>query len=100
MNAFSISRTHALGVVAVLMLAAIFTPGQAAAPPEIVNFEADPVNALVPGTELSFRLEGTPRATATVSVSGIEQPIPLRETDVGVYEGRYTIRQRDRLPSD
>ena len=48
---------------------------------------------LGPGTELSFRLEGTPQAQATVSISGISQPIPLRETEAGIYEGRYTIRR-------
>jgi len=64
---------------------------------EIIRFEADRVHELSPGTELMFRLEGTPQATATVAVSGIRQPITLRETEAGWYEGSYTIRTNDRL---
>ena len=67
---------------------------------EISRFEANRVNDLSPGTDLTFRLEGTPQATATVTVSGIRQPITLRETDTGWYEGSYTIRSGDRLPSN
>ena len=66
---------------------------------EIVRFDANRVHDLSPGTELVFRLEGTPRATATVTISGVRQPITLRETDAGFYEGSYTLRTSDRLPS-
>src|SRR5919201_3950944 len=101
MNTCAVGRTHVPGVLALLalLLGALLTSAQVAAPPEILHFEADPVDALEPGTELSFRLEGTPRAQATVSISGITHPIPLRETEAGVYEGRYTIRRTDTLPS-
>jgi hypothetical protein len=100
MHACAVGRTHVLDILAMLalLLGALLTSAQAAAPPEIRHFEADPVDVLGPGTELSFRLEGTPKAQATVSMSGIKQPIPLRETEVGVYEGRYTIRQTETLP--
>lgn len=67
---------------------------------EIVRFDANSVNDLSPGTELLFRLEGTPQATATVTLSGVRQPITLRETSTGYYEGRYTIRTSDRLSSN
>ncbi len=67
---------------------------------EISRFDANRVNELSPGTDLTFRLEGTPQATAMVTVSGLRQPITLRETDTGVYEGSYTIRTGDRLPSN
>ena len=66
---------------------------------EIVRFEANRVDDLSPGTELVFRLEGTPQATAMVTVSGLRQPIALNETSNGYYEGGYTIRTNDRLPS-
>lgn len=66
---------------------------------EIYRFEANHVNDLSPGTELMFRLEGTPQATAMVTVSGLRQPITLNETSSGYYEGSYTIRTSDRLPS-
>ena len=85
MHACAVGRTHVLDVLAMLalLLGALLTSAQAAAPPEIRHFEADPVDVLGPGTELSFRLEGTPKAQATVSISGIKQPIPLRETAAG-----------------
>jgi len=67
---------------------------------EIVRFDANPVNELVPGTELVFRLEGTPQARATVTISGLRQPITLRETNSGFYEGSYTLRTDDRVPSN
>jgi hypothetical protein len=67
---------------------------------EISRFDANRVNDLSPGTELVFRLEGTPQATATVTVSGIRQPITLNETSSGYYEGRYTIRTNDRLSNN
>ena len=66
---------------------------------EISRFDANRVHDLSPGTDLTFRLEGTPQATAMVTVSGLRQPITLRETDTGWYEGSYTIRTGDRLPS-
>jgi hypothetical protein len=101
MTAGAVGHTPVPSVWAMLalLLGALLTSAQAAAPPEIRHFEADPVDVLGPGTELSFRLEGTPQAQATVSISGITQPIPLRETEGGVYEGRYTIRRTDTLPS-
>jgi hypothetical protein len=98
MHSCAVDRTPVPGVMAVLLLGALLTWAQAAAPPEIMHFEAEPVDALVPGTELTFRLEGTPKANATVAISGLKRPIPLREIEVGVYEGRYTIRQADTLP--
>jgi hypothetical protein len=101
MHPYAVNGTHVPGVWALLalLLGALLTAAQAATPPEIRHFDADPVDALGPGTELRFRLEGTPKAQATVSISGLTQPIPLRETAAGVYEGRYTIRQSDPLPS-
>jgi len=71
-----------------------------AASPEINRFEANPVNTFAPGTELVFYLEGTPQATATVMISGLKQPITLRETGLGWYEGSYTLRTNDRIPGN
>ena len=100
MHISAVDRPYVPAVLAllVLLLGALLLAAPAAAPPEILHFEAEPVDVLGPGTELSFRLEGTPKAQATVSISGIKQPIPLRETEAGVYEGRYTIRRTDTLP--
>lgn len=102
MNTFSFGRKHGAACMAVLLLllGAILPSAQTADAQEIVNFTANPVDAVAPGTELSFRLEGTPQAKASVSISGIRQPISLRETSAGFYEGSYTIRTNDRLPSN
>src|SRR5438876_1103938 len=79
MNTFSFGRKHrAAGMaVLVLLLGAILTSAQTADAQEIVNFTANPVNGLEPGTELIFRLEGSPQARASVSINGIRQPISL-----------------------
>jgi len=87
-----------LGLLCVLTVGAL--TASVADALEISRFEANRVNDLSPGTDLTFRLEGTPQATAMVTVSGIRQPITLRETDTGWYEGSYTIRAGDRLPSN
>jgi len=102
MNTFAFGRKYGAAFMAVLLLllGAILTSAQTADAQEIVNFTANPVDALVPGTELTFRLEGTPQARASVSINGIRQPISLRETSAGFYEGSYTISTNDRLPSN
>lgn len=100
MHTISFGRKHGAACMAMLLLGALLTSAQIADAQEVVNFTANPVDALVPGTELTFRLEGTPQARAAVSVSGIRQPIALRETSAGFYEGSYTIRTNDRLSSN
>lgn len=88
--------------VLVLALGSIvaFAPQAAAkkpvAPPEIENFSVTP-EELFPGAELTFTVEGTARASASVRISGIERTIPLKEVSAGVYEGRYTVRRGDRM---
>lgn len=98
--------THFLNrkcLIGLLGFFAALTVGVLAAPVadaiEIVRFDANPVYELAPGTELVFRLEGTPQARATVTIKGIKPPITLSETSAGYYEGSYTIRTNDRLPS-
>ena len=80
---------------------ATFAPTAAAeksyAPPEIEieNFSVTP-EYLFPGAELEFTVEGTPRAKASVHISGINRTIPLKEVAEGVYEGSYIIKRTDR----
>jgi len=87
-----------LGVLCVLTVGAL--TASVADALEIIRFDANRVQDLSPGTDVTFRLEGTPQATAMVTISGLRQPITLRETDTGLYEGSYTIRTGDRLPSN
>ncbi len=65
--------------------------------PTISSFEIDQSDQLIPGSDIDFTLEGTPRGQASVRLSGINKNIVLREVDSGVYEGSYTLSRRDRL---
>lgn len=65
--------------------------------PQITNLSIDTSDALTPGSDINFTLEGTPKAQATVRLSGVAKNILLREVDPGVYEGSYTLSRRDRL---
>lgn len=75
-------------------------PGGAAsanATPRIERFEVDPPSSLVPGAELIFTLAGSPGGTASVRIDGVNGKLALEEIRPGVYEGAYTVRNRDRL---
>ena len=65
--------------------------------PEISDFQVDVSDQLVPGSDIDFTLEGTPRGKASVRLSGINKNIVLREVERGVYEGSYTLSRRDKL---
>lgn len=65
--------------------------------PSIDSFTVAPVNQLSPGTELVFTLQGTPKSRATLTIGNAVYNLPLRETELGYYEGRYTIRNQDRI---
>ena len=65
--------------------------------PEITNFQINVTEQPVPGSDIDFTLEGTPRGQASVRISGINKTIALREVDPGVYEGTYTLSRRDML---
>lgn len=98
-------RTHVLSTLLLLPTATLLAslPASALAQPrgpEIRSFEASVDGRLEPGTELSFRLEATPRTQASVRVRGIDNAIALQETGYGVYTGRYTLRRGDRVAPD
>jgi hypothetical protein len=48
-------------------------------------------NALRPGDTLIVTATGTPGATATFDLTGVENGIPMREISAGRYEGRVTV---------
>ncbi len=78
-------------------------PGGAVAastPPRIEHFDVDPPNRLVPGAELLFTLAGSAGGSASVRINGVKGKIALEETRSGVYEGAYTIKNRDKLAAD
>jgi outer membrane lipoprotein SlyB len=78
-------------------------PGGSAAAnsaPKISSFDVDPPNRLVPGSELAFTLAGSPGGTASVRINGVPGKLALEEVKAGVYEGNYTVRNRDRLEAN
>ena len=75
-------------------------PGGAAsasAVPRIDRFQVDPPNRLVPGAELIFTLSGSPGGSASVRIDGVRGKLALEEIRTGVYEGAYTVRNRDQI---
>ncbi len=72
-----------------------FTSSVAA--PRIDGFDVQPALKAAPGNELFFTLYGSPGATAAVAIAGATGGVVLTETEVGVYEGSYTIRKRDKI---
>ena len=65
--------------------------------PEISSFQINVSEQPVPGSDIDFTLEGTPKGQASVRISGISKTIALREVEPGVYEGTYTLSRRDTL---
>jgi hypothetical protein len=97
-------RTHVAALMLLVPAATAFVAAPAAAQPratvamspQIESFEVrGGGNRFEPGRELRFRLEGTPNARAWVDIPNVVRRLELRETRRGVYEGTYTIRQRD-----
>ncbi len=72
---------------------------QAVAGPRISGFDVEPVAQPTAGGELFFTLYGSPGGTARVQITG-GGSLLLDEVEPGVYEGFYTIRQRDRIGAD
>ena len=106
MNPHPIAKVFAPTVfltLALLSLAISFGNAQAQAPaspiaaPRIERFDLDPPTRLVPGEALIFRLTGSTRCNASVSIDGVNGKIALREVMAGIYEGAYTIKDGDRI---
>ena len=68
-----------------------------AATPRIDRFEADRAASLNSGADLFFSLTGTPGGKASVRINGVKGKLFLQEVAAGVYEGAYTIKDRDRI---
>ena len=62
-----------------------------------IQLNRDPRSAFTAGDELIVTAVGTPQASASFVIAGINQsqPIAMREIRPGVYEGSYTIRRTD-----
>jgi hypothetical protein len=71
-----------------------------AATPQVFSFQVSSDNGFDPGSRLQFRMEGTPRARASIRIKGARDAIPLTETARGVYTGRYVVSRGDRIDED
>ncbi len=67
------------------------------AAPAVQSFGVTQVSTVSPGSELAFVLNGTPGATVTLQITGATGEVQMDEVQPGAYEGRYTVRSRDRL---
>jgi outer membrane lipoprotein SlyB len=63
----------------------------------VESFGVDQLQTLAPGSELAFRLNGTPGASVRLQIAGATGEVQMTETRPGSYVGRYTVRSRDRL---
>ena len=95
-------RNHVTALFLLAPIAATFTalPVTALAQPatpEVRSLEVTSDNGVNPGSRLRFKMEGTPRAQASVRIRGIQSSIALREVERGVYVGRYTVTRSDRI---
>ena len=70
------------------------------ATPEVGSLEVSADAGFDPGSQLRFRLIGTPRAQASIRVRGLRNSVALREVSQGVYTGAYTLKRTDRLDDD
>lgn len=80
--------------------ASLTAPVAAAPAPQILRIErftADSMARLTPGTELRFRLQGLPGATASFTIPGVATNVPMREVSPGQYVGTYTLRSQDNV---
>jgi hypothetical protein len=86
-----------LAPAAVTLTALPSTVAAQPATPEVQSLQVTSDHGLAPGARLQFRLEGTPRAKASIRIPGAQAMIPLAETSRGVYSGRYVIARNDRI---
>ncbi len=102
-------RSIVLAIAAWLLLPPLVfssSPAQAQPPaveivaPKIQRFDIDAPNSMAAGEALIFRISGTPRSRASVSIAGVPNKIALREVMAGIYEGAYTIKGSDRIDVD
>jgi len=57
----------------------------------ITSFDVDHAGTFRGGEELKLTLVGTPGGTATFSIPGVIQDIPMTETQPGVYVGSFRV---------
>jgi len=92
-------RHVVVGMWAALLLS-ITGVAWAATSLQVEAFDVEQVPQLAAGARLNFSVFGTPGATATLQIDGAPYPLELREMQPGIYEGSYTIGERDHIAPD
>lgn len=59
-----------------------------------------PIDRLEAGADLDFTMLASPGGQASVTIEGVANPVPLRETKSGQYSGSYTLRRNDRIAAN
>lgn len=77
-----------------------YTAASAAITPKIDRFDVDPPTSLAAGEELILTLAGTPGGSASARIVGVKGKLLLPEVRTGVYEGAYTIKNRDKIAAN
>ncbi len=72
----------------------------AAITPKIERFDVDAPSRRVTGEQIFFTLYGTPGGRASARIAGVKGKLVMDEVRTGVYEGAYTIKDRDRVAVD
>lgn len=91
---------HGVVGIWVALLIATSSVGWAASSLHVEAFDVEQVPQLATGARLNFSVFGTPGATATLHIEGARHPVELRELQPGVYEGSYTVDERDHIAPD
>lgn len=76
------------------------TTAMSGQPPKIERFNVVPVAELSRGQDLQFTVLGTSGGKVNLAIDGVKGKVLLPEVRNGVYEGVYTIRNRDRIKSN
>ena len=74
--------------------------GFSGAAPNIERFDVAAPPSLVAGEELVLSMTGSPGGKASARIGGVKGKVLLDETRAGIYEGRYTIKGRDRIAAN
>jgi hypothetical protein len=94
-------RNYVTALFLLAPVAATFTalPTSAIAqqPLEVRSLEVHSDSGVQPGSRLRIRMEGTPRAQASVHIRGVRGNIALREVERGLYVGRYVVTRADTI---
>ncbi len=75
-------------------------PARTSGAPKIDRFDIDAPSRLAAGEELIIFVNGSPAAAASAKIPGVKGKLLLTEVRTGVYEGRYTIKNRDRISNE